>query len=526
MKYAHSKRIIILFLCLIKCLNNSGNQQGFTICTAADERFFVPMLNLIASIHHNSIQEVGEIAVFDLGLANHHRRFIASLAKVKVYDVILIHPELLTSLPSNSTGNAFRIGCNAWKPVILKQILEQHSYVLYLDPVCTVMKPLSILFDYIKEHGYLFFDADHSIRMITTQNIIDTFNFPYPSMQTILDSKGLMGSCQGLSSQVYKSFISPLFQLTKNMDLFKDDGSKPEGFAAARPDQALFSIYSRLCNFTILPRNGVLQTGGKRVLFNLNDYISNYPMDVEEIKQRLIIIKTTEEHISSYPYITGDTFRTYTNYILDKDNRSFEPRNVSTGDTIFVHNDYLEEFFNDYHPAIEVKYLLVTHNCHYSLPEKFASYLDDPKLIAWFGKNMIIKHPKAVCIPAGLANKYVPHGNITIYDEMIQLAQNKAFAKNKLLCLNFDASTCRDERGRAVEIVGNKSFCHVVKNKPYRNYLKDLAESTFVVSQRGSGIDCYRTWESLIHGSYPIDKDKDEVTEKLLEQKYDEFSHK
>jgi hypothetical protein len=130
-------------------------------------------------------------------------------------------------------------------------------------------------------------------------------------------------------------------------------------------------------------------------------------------------------------------------------------------------------------------------------------------------------------------------------DMIIDLVQQKKVAKNKLLYANFATDSNRGKERAAVwHLFKDKDYCYKSKsNKPYKQYLQDLAESKFVLSPRGSGWDCYRTWEALIVGSYPIVRRspidglyKDlpvvivdnwtTVTPEFLEKKYQEFSAK
>lgn len=251
---------------------------------------------------------------------------------------------------------------------------------------------------------------------------------------------------------------------------------------------------------------------------------------------------------SSFPYITGDTFRAYANFILDEEN-SFDPAKVFDKAIIFVKGDsnidtkLLDKFFIQYHPNINARYLLITHNSHVPVSDEFKEYLEDPKLIAWFGKNITIDHPKAICIPIGFANKQWPHGNLSVYDQYIKKAQNGDFKKNKLLYMNFDSKTFISERRHVWNLLNDKSFCSIGQRKAFGPFLEDLSTSMFVVSPRGSGYDCHRTWEALLLGSYPIIKkspidkvyddlpvviidDWAQVTEAFLHKKYEEFSEK
>jgi hypothetical protein len=227
----------------------------------------------------------------------------------------------------------------------------------------------------------------------------------------------------------------------------------------------------------------------------------------------------------------------------------FDPSKVFEGAIIFVRGDYdlgtrkLETFFVEYHPKIKNRYVLVTHDSHLTTPGPFESFLDDPKLIAWFGKNMASNHPKAVCIPLGFANSKWPHGNLNIVHQCVKHAQSGGYKKNKLAYMNFDKKTFSSERNLVWNLFSNKRFCTVGKRKGFQQFLDDIATSMFVISPRGSGYDCHRTWEALYLGSYPIFKkspidkvyeglpvvivdDWSEVTEDFLHKKYEEYAHK
>ena len=139
---------------------------------------------------------------------------------------------------------------------------------------------------------------------------------------------------------------------------------------------------------------------------------------------------------TSYPYISGDTFRLNCDFIFDEFDRSLSPSQVQDGHIIFVKTDYLRTFFSRVHPRIKAHYVLVTHNSDFAVPGKFASYLDDEKLIAWFGQNVEgVSYPKLFPIPIGIANRCWNHGNIErIHNiqKQIPLVQKKT-----LLYMNF-----------------------------------------------------------------------------------------
>lgn len=211
------------------------------------------------------------------------------------------------------------------------------------------------------------------------------------------------------------------------------------------------------------------------------------------------------ERGSSAPFISGDTFRAYADHIFDETQQHLNPKMVKAGDIIFVKTDweYLDIFFSRVHPEIGVPYILLTHNSDHCAPGPFRRYLDDPKIIAWFAQNMEgDSHPKLHPVPIGIANRYWDHGNPHIFNAYLPLAGNK---DRPILCyLNFEASTYPKEREHVRNLFVKKPWCVVSKPLPMPQYLDDLAHSKFVLSPRGNGLDCHRTWEALLMGAIPI----------------------
>ena len=244
---------------------------------------------------------------------------------------------------------------------------------------------------------------------------------------------------------------------------------------------------------------------------------------------------------SSYPYISGDTFRAFCDYIYDETGNTIIPENILYGDTIFLKTDYLSDFFKDIHPKIANPYILVTHNGDLPVPREFAYILDDPKLIVWFGQNVEYKHPKLKPIPIGIANRYWEHGDIGVVAKMQKITAHHK--KKFFLYMNFVPSTYMPERPYVFQLFKDKPFCTVAVSKDFTSYLFELAESKFVLSPRGNGQDCHRTWESIYMGAIPIVtssplnslfeglpviviNDWNEVTQEFLEMRYRKMRRK
>lgn len=240
---------------------------------------------------------------------------------------------------------------------------------------------------------------------------------------------------------------------------------------------------------------------------------------------------------SSYPYISGDTFRAICDHHIDETNRPFDPKNVAMGDIIFVRAlpGCLDTFVKNL-PHIQNQFILITHRSDYTMPGDYAFLLNDDRIIAWFAENKgILNHPKLFPIPIGLSDPHTPHGKIEIITEAIAATRN--VAKKHLLYVNFEPSTNSKVRNSIFQHFSKLSFSYLAERKVWGEYLKELAYSKFVLSPPGNGMDCHRTWEALLMGSIPVIKstsidylfddlpvvivqDWSEVTQKFLEKKY------
>ncbi len=239
------------------------------------------------------------------------------------------------------------------------------------------------------------------------------------------------------------------------------------------------------------------------------------------------------------PFVSGDGFRAHCDHVFDEEDQSLDPRIIKPYEVLFVKTDYLSAFFSKIHPNISCKYILVTHNSDYSAPGAFASFLEEEKLVAWFGQNIDNAHSKLHPIPIGIANRMWGHGRGSV----IQEVQSLAIPKNGMLYVNIAIGTYPKERELVYNLLANAPFSYCATVKPFEVYLQELASCKFVATPRGNGLDTHRLWESLYLGSYPIVKTStldplytelpviiiqewDQITEEFLEQKYKELNTK
>lgn len=204
----------------------------------------------------------------------------------------------------------------------------------------------------------------------------------------------------------------------------------------------------------------------------------------------------------SIPYITGDGFRAMANHVFDETDTSLSPDEVQLGDIMFVKGDKQGDFFARIHPHIQHRYILVVHNSDEDCPGRFAHYLQDEKIAKWFGQNpTIMRHEKFVPIPIGVGNRYVgDHGNVDHYKDFWLKDTHKEY----LLGYNFEPGSNRTERGPVWELFSRCGYAENLLVRPHVRYLLKMSQAQFILSPRGNGLDCHRTWEALIVGAIPI----------------------
>jgi hypothetical protein len=174
-------------------------------------------------------------------------------------------------------------------------------------------------------------------------------------------------------------------------------------------------------------------------------------------------------------------------------------------------------------PHIHHPFVVVTGSADFSAPllshqvggalGDSASLLGNPLLVAWFAQNMDVIHPKLVPVPIGIDYHSIALPNITEHSwGRPTSAERQDALLQELRCtlppfherpitaiMNFKAAG-RDVRSRVFEtlkdVAGVKTVGGVARSDLWRMY----GEFSFVVSPRGYGKDCHRTWEALTLG--------------------------
>ena len=78
------------------------------------------------------------------------------------------------------------------------------------------------------------------------------------------------------------------------------------------------------------------------------------------------------------------------------------------------------------------------------------------------------------------------------------------FFKDKEIKMYVNLGNTHPSRYIVTEYFKNLKGAYLSERKSFSDYFKDMQNSKFVISPRGYGFDCYRTWEALYAGSIPV----------------------
>jgi hypothetical protein len=205
------------------------------------------------------------------------------------------------------------------------------------------------------------------------------------------------------------------------------------------------------------------------------------------------------------PYVSGANLMLFADFVHDRIVRNVIIDELKDGDVIYVKGDFVLNFFRTVFPKITKKFILVTHNSDYPVKGKFVKYLENRKLIAWFGENPTFEHPKLIPTPMGIENpNWYPAK--TPFVRSLNLSSLVPWEKRKyLLYINFSAHTNKKKRQPLLDYFKQFDFVFINQKKvDYASYMGHVGDSKYVLCPPGNAIDTHRYYETLLMGAIPV----------------------
>lgn len=214
--------------------------------------------------------------------------------------------------------------------------------------------------------------------------------------------------------------------------------------------------------------------------------------------------------ISSYPYISGDTFRTIANHIYDEI-KYLNYDKIQKKEILFIKTDLINKFI-EINQIRHLDNVLIFHNSDKSVEKEHLEKLTN-KFSLIFAQNLNVNvddYKNVFPLPIGFENRsYLMHGRLNSFNKVSKNVIIKTNDK-KILC-GFNPNTNKARRN-ILEIVSKSNNIDLLRFTGHSEYLKILSTYKFNLCPEGNGLDTHRFWESLLVETVPIVKRSDFIS--------------
>jgi hypothetical protein len=214
---------------------------------------------------------------------------------------------------------------------------------------------------------------------------------------------------------------------------------------------------------------------------------------------------------SSYPFISGDTFRTFADFIVESEKQQSRlilenTLNKKRHKIIFVSADFSEFFLSALPSELAKDLTVLIHNG--DLIPVDVIYEHSPRFRKLFVVNWLGDPGIAEPLPIGLENSWHGvNGNIRRFADGLPDRRSKLVGATRPLhvLLAFNVGTNLSQRLAAVQAFDLSNIKDsTLVSLSVSEYHRRLRTTQFIVSPPGNGHDCHRTWEAMYCGAVPI----------------------
>ena len=243
--------------------------------------------------------------------------------------------------------------------------------------------------------------------------------------------------------------------------------------------------------------------------FVLSNQIFDFLDKISELTKKLKILRDIEKNINEETnnFISGDRFKNICEFIVDGNTKIEMVQKLSIEDIRIVFYEIkdknllvLKEMLNKYCDKI----IVICHNgddqSHLKMvkEEGFTSKI--------FSTNVNFESTNIIGIPIGIENyKLGKNGMHNYFAKDLKTLEKIIKQKRKVnILVNFRLRTNKSHRIEVLKFCAQNTHCQLYGHLKMKKLRKKILKSKFVVSPRGNGLDCHRTWETLYLGANPI----------------------
>ena len=206
--------------------------------------------------------------------------------------------------------------------------------------------------------------------------------------------------------------------------------------------------------------------------------------------------QTFSSQVTSFPYLSGDTFRVGSDFAFSDVGDFQRARNWDEIRVVFCKSDALEIFLSE-KPTLLNPRVLLSGNSDFDFHSIDETNFGGIRAI--FLQNSFISDNKRIfTLPIGLENaEYASNGRISLYSKKITL--------NKLNSVQVGPfGNTHYERNYLSNLVSDSQISCTKFRVSTRKHIRNIDAHQYVACPRGNGVDTHRVWETLYRGSSPV----------------------
>ena len=220
---------------------------------------------------------------------------------------------------------------------------------------------------------------------------------------------------------------------------------------------------------------------------------------VNGLRRRLNI--SLKRRPASFPFLSGDTFRSIADHIWEIGNEDLKPSEINPGDIIFCQSDMLESLSQRVLTYAPKSITLLLGNSDRNHTQSLGKLLSDTGAVKIFAQNLVDYIPGVETLPIGLENAW--HSTNGRPKEFL-VNLNKSHVRIPRVMWAFNVETNLRERKKAANELANIATADRLGLLTPKQHRSALIRYSFVASPPGNGLDCHRTWEAMYLGCIPI----------------------
>jgi hypothetical protein len=204
---------------------------------------------------------------------------------------------------------------------------------------------------------------------------------------------------------------------------------------------------------------------------------------------------------SSYPYISGDTFRSFADHIWEEERKKINIAEVKENDVIFCQSENLKSLVSEILIGLQVKVILLLGNSdsNHGKNLDFLAKINSVKYT--FAQNLLVKVPNISPLPIGLENLWRRNNGKTV---LFKGAGINLGRKTYRVMWTFTIKTNKEARLLAARQLSKSSIADNVGILKPKDHAEMLRRYAFVACPPGNGADTHRIWEAMYLRCIPI----------------------